>query len=253
MKKDKNNDLIIYAFNAGKADSFIITKDDKTMIIDTGESSLYPAIDNYLKCSDISKINFLIISHFDKDHVGSASMIIDNYDVDNVLQSNHLKDSIPCNNYLSSIKNKGIEPVTVREITSFNIDDIDITIIPPKKEKYLLSPSNNSSLIVAVKYKSTSYLFTGDIEGPRIEEFIHENILNYDFLKVPYHGHFQKKIGLLIDNVNPKYAVITSSDKRLEDDRVIEILKGCHIETYLTRKGNLVITSDGKNIKVVYE
>ena len=250
---DSNYDLNIYAFNAGKADSFIISKDDKVVIIDTGEKKLYDKIDKYLKNKNVAKIDYLIISHFDKDHVGSASKIIDNYEIGTVYQSNYPKDTDPYNNYQSSLISKGIEPVTVREKISFSVDDMDFEIIPPEKEVYNKDPSNNSSLIVSIKYKNTSYLFTGDIENDRIEEFVNYNTSTYDFLKVPYHGHYQTKFSSLVENVKPKYAVITSSLLRMEDKKVIKILEENSVNYYLTRKGNVVISSDGDSIKIVYE
>ncbi len=63
----KKMDFNIYFFAAGKADSFIITKEDKVVLIDTGTKDLYNDLDAYLKEHKISKIDYLIVTHFDKD------------------------------------------------------------------------------------------------------------------------------------------------------------------------------------------
>ena len=249
----KKTDFNIYFFAAGKADSFIITKDDSVILIDTGEKTLYDDIDKYLKEHHISKIDYLIITHFDKDHVGSAAEIINNYQVDNVLQSNYPKDSKVYNKYLESLESKSITPVTVRENMTFDISDIIIDIVPPVKEEYVEDSSNNSSLITSITYKDTSYLFTGDIETERLEEFNKNNTRVYDFIKMPHHGEYDEGIEELITSIDPKYAVITSSKDDKEDKKIVKLLDKYKIKTYYTRIASVSLDSDGSNIYINYK
>ena len=97
-KEEENYDFEIYFFNAGKADAILLSKDNKYIMIDTGEEDLSNTILNYFKNNNITKLDYLIITHFDKDHVGSASKIIDNIEIGEVLESNYPKDSIYYNN-----------------------------------------------------------------------------------------------------------------------------------------------------------
>ena len=243
--------LKMYFFNAGKADSCIITYENNTIIIDTGEKSLYKYMENYLKNNNIKKIDYLIITHFDKDHLGSASNILNNFEVDHIIQSNYPKDSKTYDNYINVIKKKKISPITCRVPMTFNLNELSISIIPPAIEEYETKPSNNSSLITSITFKDTNYLFTGDIENDRIKEFVASNKTIYDFLKVPYHGHYQDNLKDLLDNVKAKYFVITSSDEEKEDDETINLINSSNI--YLTRKGNIILNSDGTSIDIRYE
>ena len=243
--------LKMYFFNAGKADSCIITYENNTIIIDTGEKSLYKYMENYLKNNNIKKIDYLIITHFDKDHLGSASNILNNFEVEHIIQSNYPKDSKTYDNYINVIKKKKISPITCRVPMTFNLNELSISIIPPALEEYETKPSNNSSLITSITFKDTNYLFTGDIENDRIKEFVASNKTFYDFLKVPYHGHYQDNLKDLLDNVKAKYFVITSSDEEKEDDETINLINSSNI--YLTRKGNIILNSDGTSIDIRYE
>ena len=249
----KKNDFHIYFFDAGKADSFIITKDDSVIIIDTGEKDLYNDLDSYLKEHNISKIDYLIITHFDKDHVGSAGDIIDNYQIDKVLQGSYPKESKVYTKYLEALESKGIEPVTVKDKMSFEISNVKFEIIPPLKDTYEEDPSNNSSLITSVTYKATSYLFTGDIEKERIKEFNDNNTRLYDFIKMPHHGDYDEGIEELISTIEPKYAVITSSNEEKEDKKVVKVLNNNSVKTYYTRIGSVSLDSDGFNIYINYK
>ena len=246
-KSKKEYNFKMYFFNAGKADSVLISNNDKYILIDTGEDNLSDEILTYLKNNNITKIDYLIITHFDKDHVGSASSIIDNIEVENVLQSNVPKESIYYNNYLSSLNIKGITPQTISGDIEFSLGDLDIKVNGPTIV-YDNNDSNNSSLIVSIKYGNTNYLFTGDIQNERIKDYITNNTDTYDFLKIPYHGHYQKKLDDLIEVVKPKYAVITSSTDEPEDDKTIELLKNKNISYYLTRNGSITVLSDGNDI-----
>ena len=248
----KNNDKYVFKihfFDAGKADAIFINCNDVNIIIDTGEDNLSDEIIEYLEKNKIKKIDYLIITHFDKDHVGSASKIIDEFKIDNVLQSNYPKDSTYYTNYLNSLSKKNIVPETILDDKDVTIDNLKIKVYGPKKT-YDNNESNNSSLIISMIYIDNSFLFMGDSQNARIKDFILENNQKYDFLKVPYHGRYLKRFDDLLLNRNIKYAVITSSLDEKEDERTIDVLKNNNINYYLTRNGEIDVLSNGKNIKI---
>lgn len=150
FKEVDNYNFKIYFFNAGKADAILISKNNKYIMIDTGEESLSNEILRYFKENNITRLEYLIITHFDKDHVGSASSIIDNIEIGKVLQSNVPKDSEYYTNYLNSLNVKNIEPVTVTGNYDISFDDLAINVNGPSTT-YENNESNNSSLIVSIK------------------------------------------------------------------------------------------------------
>ncbi len=249
QKWAENYDFEIYFFNAGKADAILLSKDNKYIMIDTGEEDLSNTISNYFKNNNITKLDYLIITHFDKDHVGSASKIIDNIEIGEVLESNYPKDSIYYNNYRTSLKNKNIEAKVISGNYEISLSDVKLIVNGPEIT-YDKNESNNSSLIVSATYKNNKFLFMGDAENQRIKDFLETNTEKYDFIKVPYHGHYLKRFENILENNTFKYAVITSSSKELEDIRTIDSLNKYDIKYYLTRLGNIRILSDGENIIV---
>ena len=127
-KESNNYNFKIYFFNAGKADCILISNNDNYIMIDTGEESLSNEILTYFKNNNIKKLDYLIITHFDKDHVGSASQIIDNIEIDNILQSNCPKDSEYYTNYINSLANKNIIAQTISGDISFVLGDLNIAV-----------------------------------------------------------------------------------------------------------------------------
>ena len=244
--------LQIYCFSAGKADAFLLTTENSAVLIDTVEKSFGDEIVPYLKNKGIDRVDCMIITHFDKDHVGGAEEIINSVSVDTVLQSNCPKNSEAYAAYVGALESTDIEPVTVREVYSFELDGVKYTVDPPAQESYKNNPSNNSSLIVSAVYGSNSFLFTADAQNARLKEYLAEHTESYDFLKVPYHGHYQKQLDTLFNTVRPEYAVITSSDEIPEDEQTISLLSETGVKTFLTRTAAVIVNSDGKTISVKY-
>ena len=240
----------VICLNAGKADAIILRTHNSTVLIDTGEDAEGPVIVSYLKQQNIDTIDYLIITHFDADHVGGADTVLKKLTVKNVIQSDCPKDSNDYSQYVEMLDKKNITPVTLRDTMTFTLDSVEYTIYPPKETTYVEKDSNNSSLVTSVVHGNNSFLFAADAENARIQELITQGNLAHTFLKVPYHGFYQTSLSELFSLVNAKYAVITSSDKLTEDEGTVKLLEAVGTKVFLTRKGEVTVTSDGENLVV---
>ena len=247
--KDKKYNFDMYFFNAGKADAILLNYKNKYIMIDTAHDTFSNEILDYFKKNNITKLDYLIITHFDKDHVGGAAAIIDTIEIENILESNYPKDSEYYKKYVEALNNKGLIASTITTDYEFNYDDLKFKVNGPNKI-YDNNESNNSSLIVSIDYKDNSFLFMGDAENDRLEDFISTNKKEYEFIKMPHHGKYQKNVKKLIENVKPNIAVITSSDEEPEEEKTIKLLEENNIDYYLTREGEITIHSDGESIYV---
>lgn len=257
-KFGNDTDLKIHFFDAGKADAILISRNSEegnyNVLIDTGEEELGETILEYFKKKGIEKLDYLIITHFDKDHVGSAAEVIRNIQIGKVLQTNTTKESRYYEEYLKAVNEVGLVPVTVADEENsyeFSLGSMSFIVQGPEGV-YEKKESNNSSLITALKFNETKYLFMGDAEDERLEDFFETELAmeTYDVLKVPYHGHYQENLEALIRTLNPKYAVITSSFEEMEDSETRALLEEAEAKTFLTRQGAVDITSDGTMIEI---
>jgi beta-lactamase superfamily II metal-dependent hydrolase len=85
--------LSVKFFNGGKADAILLYTDESAVLIDTGLDGFAPYILHALNELDIQTLDTLILTHFDKDHIGSADEILESVEVGRVLVSDWLKDS----------------------------------------------------------------------------------------------------------------------------------------------------------------
>lgn len=249
----EGTELTVYCFSAGKADAFLLYTENSAVLIDCGESGFGKTILDYMDGHGIEKLDYLIITHFDKDHVGGAKKILESLDVDTVLQSNCPKDASAYNKYVSALAALGKQAVTVREDLTFSLDGVVYTVNPPAQQTYAEDASNNSSLIVSVENGQNRLLFTGDAEDARITELLAAELGHYDFLKIPYHGHWQSTLAALVKAVSPDAAVITSSEAEPEDEQTLDLLAQYGVAAYLTRNGPITVFSDGNTVQITTE
>ena len=245
-------ELGVYFFAAGAADAIAITTENSTVVIDCGEKGFGKEIVSWLEERGIDYIDYLIITHFDQDHVGGAAKVINSVTVGTVLQSNCPKDSSEYEKYAAALENAGLEAVTVTSAMTFTLDGVTYTVDPPRSGSYDEDASNNSSLIVSVVNGGDRLLFLGDAMTERLEEFLDTNSDTYDFIKVPHHGREETLMETLIASVQPETAVITSSDDEPEDESTVKTLENAGIAVFYTRTGAVALTSTGSGVTAAY-
>lgn len=244
--------LEVYFFQAGKADAILLRTANGAVLIDTGKRGFGKEIVDYCAAQGIEKLDCLIVTHFDKDHVGGAAKVLRALPVTEVLQSVFPKNSKEYDNYRKALRKAGLEPVTVREELSFTLDGVRFTVNPPRLERYADSPSNNASLIVTVRCGACRLLFLGDAEALRLLEWLEDGPAPCDFIKMPHHGDWNSAIQPLLEETRPLCAVVTSSKKEPEDPRTVGLLERFEVETFYTREAPVLLACDGEQITLSY-
>lgn len=253
LKSESCVPLEAYIFDAGKADAILLTTESGAVLIDCGVKGFGQTILDRLAEKGVSRIDYLIVTHFDKDHVGGAAKVINNFPVGTVLQSNQPKDSEEYEKYLKALNNEKLEAVTVRQDYDFALDGVRFTVSPPRKSDYKSDDSNNSSLIVTVCNGKNVLLFMGDAEEERLEEYLKASPVDCDLLKLPHHGADDAFTDDLIAAVKPELAVITCSDEEPESEITMMLLADAGAESFLTRVSAVKVFSDGNSIAAEYE
>ena len=243
--------FIVHAFKVGKADSLLIEQNGEYMLIDTGEKDDGQKIVAYLQSHQITTLKALIITHFDKDHVGGAEDIVHAVDIEHIYVPDYESESKQTKKFLNAVKeaNAPLEKLTAN--IPISIGHVTGTIYPPMSSDY--SGDNDFSLVVSLQHEKTNFLFAGDIEETRIADILADPTIElaHTFLKVPHHGRFNEQTKALIEAVQPQYALITSSDKNPEADETVAALKAVGSKIYTTRSGDVEFVSDGIKILVI--
>ena len=244
------DELTVTFFNAGKADACLLQTTNSTVLIDTGKNKFGKEIVAYLKENHIEEIDVLFITHFDKDHVGGADTVLEEMKVHQIYEPSYFSDSKQYTQYREALDAAGVQTETLEQNIAFELDGVSYIVDVANQSDYGEDEENDFSLVIAATYGESSFLFAGDAENPRLGELLSEGIGQYDVLKVPHHGRAEKLSASFFQTIRPQYAVITSDEEELEEQTVVNMLKQ-YGQVYLTRLGNVVCTTDGKNISVV--
>lgn len=213
-------DLKIYFIDVGQGDStLIITPTGKTILIDGGGSESYDVGKNvllpYLLARGITKIDNILISHFDSDHVLGIFTILEEIKVDKVIISKQKEVSTNFQRFLeiTSTKNIKIQNVKAGDRLILEKDLFLYILWPTEKMKISENSLNNNSIVAKIKYKNFSILFTADIEEVAEQEILslyakNLKILNSTVLKVGHHGSKTSSTKEFLEAVQPKISLI---------------------------------------------
>jgi len=231
--------------DVGQGDSALINlPDGKKIMIDCGAGSEFAtkSIQNFLQKTKVDKIDYLILTHPDDDHVAGALNVINNVSVgqlftplvclqnlfpayDSVIKLSQEKQ-IPISTSERKVILKG-EDYFVAILSPANVQDRDSSY-----RDFNMSPNptetlaNDISSVVFIEYKGVSFLFTGDISskqenkildnyksGVYNREFASSNVSvsleGVDFLKVAHHGSIDSSSENFLKLIKPNNAVIS--------------------------------------------
>ena len=221
--------------DVGQGEStLIVTPYNKTILIDGGGSETDDVGKNtllpYLLDRKITKIDYVIISHFDTDHVGGILTVLEELKVGKVIISKQYENSENYEKFLEIIKEKNILVKQVNARDNINIEkNVQIKALFPNTKLISENSSNNNSLVFKLTFNDFSVLFTGDIEEiaeVRLAQMYGKSdILKSTVLKVAHHGSKSSSIQEFLELVQSKIALIGVGKNNLYGHPNFEVLK----------------------------
>ncbi len=240
--------LTVTFLDVGKGDCILIETTQGAIMIDTGYEENGEDIVSWLDDKGVDSLEYLILTHPDKDHIGGADIVINNIDTKNIIETNCEINNDDYIQYKQAAADKGIDILTLKSTQNVFLGDANLTLYPPLSNNF--KGQNDYSIVIKVIYGETDFLFAGDAEDARIDELLTQipNI-NSMLLKVPHHGTLMQNSEELFEAVSPQYSIITSDMDEVYQG-VTEILENLNSKVYTTKEGDILITSDGTKMTV---
>ena len=257
--------LEIYFIDVGQGDStLIITPTDKKILIDGGgsEYSTYNIGENillpYLLDRGVKSLDYVIISHFDSDHVGGILYVLEEISVKNVIIGKQYETSDNLEEFLEITSEKNINIYVAEAGDRINIENnLYFDILWPQSDEMISENAiNNNSLVCKLNYKDFSMLFTGDIEevaeNAILEKYKNPDILKSTVLKVAHHGSKTSSSIDFLYAVSSKIALIGVGENNSYGHPASETLEKLEqIDTSIYRTdtmGEITIKTDGRKM-----
>ena len=215
-----NPNAYIYFLDVGQGDSTVIVGNHLSyaVLIDTGgkityeqeawekKNKTYNISDNtitFLKSIGVTKLDYLITTHGDYDHLGEAKNLLNKFKVEKIILNNDTLNDLEIE-LVELAKEKKIK--ILKNIKELNLGTNKLSFLNYK----LYDNENDNSNVMYLNMNDLKVLFMGDA-GIEVEKEILEkyNLPNMDILKVGHHGSKTSTSSDLIDKINPKYSIIS--------------------------------------------
>lgn len=237
--------------DTGKSDCIVMETGESVVVNDAADADDAEAICAFLDERETAQIAYLILSHFDKDHIGSAADLITRYEVGCVLMPDYEEDSGPYFALMRALQETDTESRRLRSAFTFSLEGADFYVDAPRESVY--ENDNNYSLITCVTNGGTRFLLMGDAKKQRTGEFLLSAAAKgrYDLIKMPHHGNYTKNLETLFGTARPRYAVLTADPERLRvEEETVSLLEAYGCEGYYTDEGTVTAVSDGETVRV---
>lgn len=275
-------ELHITMLDVGQGDGILIQCEGKTILIDGGSSSV-TNVGTYrilpcLKYHGIRKIDYMIMTHSDEDHISGQLELLQNCSKQGISIGCEIMPYLPkmpyTKNDIKLQKAAAQANIPVRLISTkdfIQVGKLTLFCLHPVKE-FTSDSVNACSTVLSLSYQSFSMLFTGDLEENGEEALYHllaekssggmlageqdskKNIFHllpekYDVLKVSHHGSKYSTKEELLAYLSPKAALISCGKKNRyghPHKELLERLKACNSRIFRTDEGGAVqLRSDG--------
>ena len=251
--------LEIHMIDVGQGDCILVRAPQGNMLIDAGEnkSDVENAIKTYLDELGVTEFEYVIFTHSDSDHIGSADFVMDNYAVDNVIMP--VEDERSTKVYesmMSAIDKNGAEIKDAVAGNTYSIGEMEFTVLAPLSKSY--SDVNDYSVVIRIDFGESSFLMTGDAEAKSEKEMAAKYKafdLDSDILKVGHHGSNTSSSEDFLALVTPEAAIISCGEgnkfnhpRQEALDRIDDYTKENIYRTDLL--SDIVIITDGEVIKI---
>lgn len=229
---NNTNNLHVYYIDVGQADSILIINKNQSALIDAGNNEDGENVVNYIKSKGITKIDYVIGTHPHEDHIGGMDDVINNIDADKIYLPKIQTNTKTYEDVLQAIQDKNKKIDSFSKGDKFTIGDANLEIMTDSilnKENL-----NLSSNIIRMEFNGTSFLFTGDAETEN------EKTINWpqtDILKVGHHGSTTSTSQNFLNQIKPKYAIISvgkDNDYGHPKEKILKRLEKAGAEIFRT-------------------
>ena len=258
----KPQDLAVHFIDVGQGDAaLIITPHKKSIMIDTGGTrdnayDIGKRVDvPYLQHYGVTRLNYIFLSHSDADHAAGVSGIASKLPTDNIFIGRENRSDYAAVWHISPQSDIMNKVIPMSENQTFTIDGVTLNVIRLGASGKA-GGVNETSAVIKLTYKNFSVLFTGDLPAQEESALVKRrgSDLTSTILKVAHHGSSTSSTKEFLQEVNPKWAVISvgaNNSYGHPNQAVLDRLSDIDAAIYRTdQNGAVVFKTDGKKCTV---
>lgn len=248
---EEGSSFSVHFIDVGQADAALVECDGHFMLVDGGNRGDSDVIYTVLKKAGADKLDMVVASHAHEDHIGGLPGAFSYATAELTLCPVTDYDSDIFRTFKEYAEEKG-GGLTVPEAGDmYDLGSAEVEILGLNAGE----DTNNTSIVLMIRYGETSFLFTGDAEREAEQALLDSGAeLKADVLKVGHHGSDTSTSYPFLREVMPEYAVISvgegNSYEHPEEGPLSRLRDaGCKI-LRSDLNGDIIISSDGKKLSI---
>ena len=205
-----DSQLEVYFLDFSNEDAILVRYNDHAVLIDTAEEKHKQELSSRLYRLGVERLDALILTHPDKDHIGGAAAVLEQFTVDTVLRSPFQKDSEQEKALIAALALSNAQDTIPDRPVHLDWGDVTLDIYPPGASKEI--SSNESSLITVLQHGEIRMVLAGDAQENRLAEMLNLPVAPCTLYKLPHHGRDSSLSVLAIETLQPPYVVVTAKE-----------------------------------------
>ena len=250
--------LTVQYIDVGQADCALLECDGEFMLIDGGNRDDSQLVVSFLEQQGVKELAAVVCSHAHEDHVGGLPAVLAVYPTKAVYAPTKTYSSNIFDKFVYYTDQQGLDITTPAPGDQFTLGQAVVTVLGPVKS---YAETNDTSIVLWVKYGETNFLFTGDMETDAENDMLDywEGKVDWkaDVLKVGHHCSNTSTGYRFLNEVNPAYGVISvgkGNDYGHPHKEPMSRLRQAGVTILRTDElGTIQAVSDGKEVALTWE
>jgi beta-lactamase superfamily II metal-dependent hydrolase len=206
------------------------------------------------------RLNVMVVTHPDQDHIGGLPRVIESVPVDQVVLTGQVHATKIYEQLLTAIRDKNLPAVRARGGMSLDFDPALTTAIlgPTDALVQQTDDTNDASVVMRMTYGAVSFLFIGDAEETEETVILNSGAdVHAQILKVGHHGSRNSTSENWLRAVSPEVGVIlVGAGNRYghPHPETLALLSQLGVKVYRTdQQGTVTVVTDGTTYQVSTE
>ncbi|MBB5181361.1 competence ComEA-like helix-hairpin-helix protein [Planomicrobium koreense] len=200
-------ELTAHFIDVGQGDATLFETEDYAILIDTGNWNDTDAVE-YLEKLGVSKIDIVVGTHPDSDHIGQLDKVIEQFEVSEVWLSGNVSTSDTFIRALEAIEANSTDYYEPRTGETFDVGGMEIEVLHPAE---VTGKGNEESISMKITYKDVSFIMTGDAGVKEEQEMIDSGAeLDAEILHLGHHGSNTSSGTAFLKAVSPEVAIYSA-------------------------------------------
>lgn len=246
----KDAPFYLTMLDVGQGLSALVQADGEYLLYDGGGRGASSYVVAYLQQHGVSELEWLVVSHYDEDHISGLVGVLHTAPVEQALMPDYTTDTQIYQSLQNALAEKAVTVTYPAQGDTFSLGGAEIQIVGPRNYDY--DSDNSNSLCLRIEYGGFRCLLTGDAEQDAERDMAASGQdLSCDVYVVGHHGSSSSTSEELLEAASPRYAFLSVGAGNAyghPTEQTLGALQQHGVALYRTDKqGEVTVYSDGEN------